>query len=83
MSSDPVDLLLDDEQRRAGLVDLAQPLVDGVDHHRGQSEGDLVGHQQLGRADQHLGQRQDALLTPRQGAPVLLAPGSSSTGKAS
>jgi hypothetical protein len=70
----PVDLLLDDEQRRPGLVDLGQPLVDGVDHHRGQAEGDLVRHQQPGRSHQDLGQRQDALLPSREGATLLLAP---------
>ena len=67
----PVDLLLDDEQRRSGAVDLPQPVVDRVDHHRGQTEGDLVGHQQSGWCDQHLGQRQHALLAPGQGPPVL------------
>ena len=57
-----------------GLVDLAQALVDGVDDHRGQSQRDLVGHQQAGRKDQDLGQGQHALLAAGQGPPVLSAP---------
>ena len=34
----PVDLLFDDQQRGTGTVDSAQPVVDGVDHHRCEAE---------------------------------------------
>ncbi len=70
---DPVHLLFDDEQGGPGAVDLAQALVDGVDHHRSEAEGDLVGDQEAGRGDQDLGQREDALLAAGERAPVLLA----------
>ena len=36
---DPVDLLLDDQQRRPGVVDLPQAVVDGVDHRPGPGRG--------------------------------------------
>ena len=63
----PVDLLLDHQEGGPGPVDLAQPVVDGVDHHRGQAQGELVGHEQAGRDHQHLGQREEPLLAARQG----------------
>ena len=67
----PVDLLLDHDQRGAVAIDLPQPLVHGVDHDRRQAQGELVGHEHLGRHHQDLGQRQQALLPTRQRAPHL------------
>ena len=55
-------------------MDLLQPLVDGVNDDRRQPERELVGDQQAGGDDQHLGQRQHALLTARQRSRSLLSP---------
>ena len=64
----PVDLLLDHDQRGAVAVDLPEPVVDLVDDDRGQAQGQLVGHQDLGRHHQHLGQREQPLLATRERA---------------
>ena len=68
---DPVDLLLDHHQRSAVAIDLLESLVHRVDDHRGQAQGQLVGHQDLGRHHEDLRQRQQALLPAGEGAPRL------------
>ena len=51
----------------------SQTLVDGIDNDGRQTQRELVGDKELRRHDQHLGQREQALLAPRKRPRGLLA----------
>ena len=66
-------VLLHDEQGRAEVLELRQPLVDLVDNDRRQPERQLVHDQQARRVGEHTGEREHALLAAGQGPAELLA----------
>ena len=69
-----MDLLLDDDERGAVAIDLAQPLVDGVHHNRSQAEGELVGHETLDGTTRTFASESRRCWPPGQGAAHLPPP---------
>ena len=69
-----VHVLLDDQQRRAGVADRLERAVHLVDDDRRETERELVGDQQPRLLDEHARERQHALLAARERAGELLAP---------
>ena len=67
-------VLLDEQQRRAGVADRGEVAVHLVDDDRREPERELVGDEQARRLHQHAREREHPLLAARERAGDLLAP---------